>query len=103
MLAPIKSDASRLMVKMLPQRFFVFVVCLVLFALSLVMLWDGRPHDVTLWRWFAAVSGLLCAVGVFDMAQRKSTLRRNFPITAHFRTFFEYFRPMLRQYVVESD
>jgi len=35
--------------------------------------------------------------------QRKNTLRRNFPITAHIRTFFEFFRPMLRQYVVESD
>jgi glutamate synthase domain-containing protein 2 len=30
-------------------------------------------------------------------------LRRNYPITAHIRTFFEFFRPMLRQYIVESD
>ena len=33
----------------------------------------------------------------------RHTLRRNFPVTAHLRTFFEYFRPMLRQYFVESD
>jgi glutamate synthase domain-containing protein 2 len=91
------------MYKKLPQRFFVFAICLALLALSLAMLWDGRLHDSTLWRWLAAISGTLCAAGVIDMAQRKSTLRRNFPITAHFRTFFEYFRPMLRQYVVESD
>src|SRR5580765_4993270 len=86
------------MYKMLPQRFFVFTICLALFALSLAMLWDGA-----VWRWLAVISGALCVVGVIDTAQRKSTLRRNFPITAHIRTFFEYFRPMLRQYVVESD
>jgi len=42
-------------------------------------------------------------LGVLDMTARKHTLRRNFPVTAHVRTFFEFFRPMLRQYVVESD
>ncbi len=86
------------MQKLLPQRYFVFAACLALFVLSLAMLWDG-----VVWRWLAAISGALSAVGLLDLAQHKSTLRRNFPITAHIRTFFEYFRPMLRQYVVESD
>ncbi len=67
-------------------------------VLSLLMLWDG-----VLWRWFAAFSGALTLLGVVDMLQKRHTLQRNFPITAHIRTFFEYFRPMLRQYVVESD
>jgi glutamate synthase domain-containing protein 2 len=86
------------MQKLLPARYLPFALCVVAFALSLAMLWDG-----IVWRWLAAISGVLCAVGLFDLAQSKSTLRRNFPITAHIRTFFEYFRPMLRQYVVESD
>jgi glutamate synthase domain-containing protein 2 len=86
------------MEKLLPRRYLPFVLCVAALALSLAMLWDG-----VVWRWLAAISGVLTAVGLIDLAQHKSTLRRNFPITAHIRTFFEYFRPMLRQYVVESD
>jgi glutamate synthase domain-containing protein 2 len=84
--------------KFLPSRFITFALCLAVFMLSLTMLGDGLG-----WRWLAAISGALSAVGVLDVVQRRSTLRRNFPISAHIRTFFEYFRPMLRQYVVESD
>jgi glutamate synthase domain-containing protein 2 len=84
--------------KLLPSRFVPFALCLVICALSLVMLWDG-----VVWRWLAALSGALSIVGIVDLAQSRSTLRRNFPVSAHIRTFFEYFRPMLRQYVVESD
>jgi glutamate synthase domain-containing protein 2 len=83
---------------MLPSRFVPFALCLLLFVLSVAMLWDGL-----LWRWTAAIFGALSLVGFLDMMQTRSTLRRNFPITGHFRTFFEFFRPMLRQYVVESD
>ena len=83
---------------MLPSRYLPFAICVALFVLSLVMLWDG-----VLWRWLALFSGVLVALGIFDLVQKHSTLRRNFPISAHVRTFFEYFRPMLRQYVVESD
>jgi len=84
--------------KLLPSRFIPFVLCLGVCALSLAMLWDGA-----VWRWVAAISGALSLVGIIDVLQRRSTLRRNFPVSAHIRTFFEYFRPMLRQYVVESD
>ncbi len=83
---------------MLPSRFVPFALCLVFFALSAAMLWDGP-----VWRWTAAIFGALSLVGAWDMLQTHSTLRRNFPITSHFRSFFEFFRPMLRQYVVESD
>ena len=83
---------------MLPSRYVPFALCLALFALSLAMLWDG-----VLWRWTAAIFGALSLVGVRDMTQARHTLRRNFPVTSHFRTFFEFFRPMMRQYVVESD
>ena len=86
------------MEKLLPSRFVPFALCLGVCVLSLAMLWDGP-----MWRWFAAISGALSVVGIVDVTQRRSTLRRNFPITSHIRTFFEYFRPMLRQYVVESD
>jgi glutamate synthase domain-containing protein 2 len=88
------------MEKILPARFLPFAACVAVFALSLAAVW---AWDGLLWRWVAALSGILCVVGVFDLAARRHTLRRNFPLSAHIRTFFEYFRPMLRQYVVESD
>src|SRR6185369_2823560 len=84
--------------KVLPQRFLPFAVCLLVFVISAALAWDS-----VFWRWLAALSGVLCLVGVVDISARRHTLRRNFPVTAHLRTFFEYFRPMLRQYVVESD
>jgi glutamate synthase domain-containing protein 2 len=83
---------------MLPSRYLPFALCLALFVLSLAMLWDG-----TVWRWTSAIFGLLSLVGIRDLLQTRHTLQRNFPITSHFRTFFEFFRPMMRQYVVESD
>jgi glutamate synthase domain-containing protein 2 len=81
-----------------PSRYVPFLLCLVVCGVSLVMVWDGW-----LWRWLALISGLLVIVGIIDLMAQKHTLRRNFPLTAHLRTFFEYFRPMLRQYVVEAD
>ena len=83
---------------MLPTRYLPFVLCLAVLVLSLATLSDGVA-----WRWLALFSGVLSAVGIVDLLQSRSTLRRNFPVSAHIRTFFEYFRPMLRQYVVESD
>ncbi len=81
-----------------PARSLLFWICAAGLALSLAMLWDG-----IVWRWFAAFFGVLVLIGLIDLTARRHTLRRNFPITAHIRTFFEFFRPMLRQYVVESD
>lgn len=43
------------------------------------------------------------ALGVWDMAQTRSTLRRNYPILAHFRYGLESIGPEMRQYFIESD
>ncbi|MBS0589676.1 MAG: FMN-binding glutamate synthase family protein [Proteobacteria bacterium] len=83
---------------MLPSRYVPFALCLLLLVASLVLFANGA-----FWRWGSALFGALTLTGVWDLAQTRSTLRRNFPITSHIRTFFEFFRPMLRQYVVESD
>src|SRR6185312_14603708 len=71
---------------------------LLLFALALSNWQDGMA-----WRVLAVLFGTLTAIGVVDLAQKHSTLRRNYPLMAHIRYFFEYVRPMLRQYIVESD
>jgi len=41
--------------------------------------------------------------GIYDMAQRKSTILRLYPIIGHMRYFFESIRPEIQQYFVESD
>jgi len=45
----------------------------------------------------------LTILGLVDMLQRKKSLRRNFPLMAHFRYLFEMIRPEINQYFVESN
>src|SRR4249919_769743 len=55
------------------------------------------------WEWGLAIAGLLAVVGTIDLFQHKSTLRRNYPILAHFRYGLEAIGPEMRQYFIESD
>ncbi len=48
---------------------------------------------------FAAFATL----GTWDLLQTRSTLRRNYPILAHFRYGLESIGPEMRQYFIESD
>src|SRR5215470_8265055 len=43
------------------------------------------------------------AVVIYDLAQRKHAILRNFPILGHFRYLFEAVGPELRQYIVTSN
>ena len=49
------------------------------------------------------VCAALTAVGVWDMVQRRHSLRRNYPILANIRFGLEEIRPEIRQYFLESD
>ena len=51
----------------------------------------------------ALVSGTLAAVGVRDLTQTFSAVRRNYPIIGHIRFMLEKIRPEIRQYFIESD
>jgi len=56
--------------------------------------------------WFAvpfAVAALLVLVGIYDLSQKRHSITRNFPISAHMRFIFEAIRPELRQYFFEGD
>ncbi len=86
------------MEKWLPSRYLALVFAIAVAALALLRWSDGAA-----WRIAAVVSGALTVFGLVDLVQKHSTLRRNYPLLAHIRYFFEYVRPMLRQYVVESD
>jgi glutamate synthase domain-containing protein 2 len=43
------------------------------------------------------------ALALIDLAQDRHSLRRTYPASARFRWFFEWLRPYLRSYLVESD
>ncbi|MEL0027316.1 MAG: FMN-binding glutamate synthase family protein, partial [Perlucidibaca sp.] len=66
--------------------------------------------SLALWWWHpligatpALLFGALTTLGFLDFFQKQQAIRRNYPIMAHFRFFFESIRPEIRQYFLESD
>lgn len=54
--------------------------------------------------WVAAVVCLwLSLLGVYDLNQTRHAIRRNYPVIGNLRYFFEFIRPEIRQYFIESD
>ncbi len=85
--------------RLFAPRYLPLILSAVVFPLSL---WQAMRDDGPGW-WLVAVSGALTFVGVADLLQTKRSLRRNYPILAHFRFFFESIRPEIRQYFLEDD
>ena len=50
-----------------------------------------------------AVAAVLSAVGVWDILQKRHSIRRNYPILGNIRFGLEKVRPEIRQYFLESD
>jgi len=81
------------------MRHATYYTCLLLFAVALgLAAWQGGG-----WWVAVVVFGLLSALGTSDVMQKRSTLRRNYPILAHFRFGLESIGPEMRQYFIESD
>ncbi len=51
----------------------------------------------------AAATALYWRVGLADMAQSGSSIRRNFPVLGNLRYILESVRPEIRQYLIEGD
>ena len=83
---------------LLPARLYAFI------AVVLITLVAGAASLVNpYWLILAAITAALSLVGIYDLTQTRHSLRRNYPIMAHFRAFFELIRPEIRQYLLESD
>jgi glutamate synthase domain-containing protein 2 len=81
-----------------PVRYTVLLLCIGLSLLSLfVLVATGQG------AWIFGLSTVLSMVGIRDLQQRKSSVRRNYPIIGNFRFMLEKIRPELRQYFLESD
>ena len=85
----------------IPTRYTAFVLCIAGLLVSVVTL--------LLWPWLlrgwigTAAFAVLTAVGVHDLRQTRHAILRNYPVIGHLRFFFEYIRPEIRQYFIESD
>ena len=54
--------------------------------------------------WLALiVCAVLVGVGVHDLKQTRHAILRNYPVIGHMRFLFEFIRPEMRQYFIESD
>ena len=83
---------------MIPQRYWAWTASALLAAACLAL-----ATLATLWLWPAAAFIALTLVGAWDYAQPHQAIRRNYPIIANFRFFFELIRPEIRQYFIEAD
>ncbi|MGN6621789.1 MAG: glutamate synthase-related protein, partial [Sphingomonas sp.] len=61
----------------------------------------GLRHPAILW--LLIVFAPMFVLALIDLFQTHHSLRRNYPASARFRWFFEWLRPFLRAYIVESD
>ncbi|WP_374356115.1 FMN-binding glutamate synthase family protein [Thermomonas sp.] len=80
------------------SRYAAYAFSLLMFVVSLLLALRMQG-----WWWGVAVFGALAVLGTIDLLQARSTLRRNYPILAHFRYGLESIGPELRQYFFESD
>ncbi len=83
---------------LVPQRYWTWASCAILALLCLA----ASPFT-PIWLWPATLFALLFLVGLLDYTQDKQAIRRNYPLLAHFRFFFEFIRPEIRQYFIEAD
>ncbi|HWU01598.1 MAG TPA: FMN-binding glutamate synthase family protein [Novosphingobium sp.] len=70
-------------------------------GLTLLTLAVGLHEPRCLWGLLITVPMLVLAL--VDLTQSEHSLRRNYPGAARVRWFFEWLRPFLRAYIVESD
>ena len=83
---------------LVPQRYWAWTICIIAAVVCLAL-----ASLSSFWLWPAAVFAAMSLVGFIDFSQDKQAIRRNYPVLAHFRFFFEYVRPEIRQYFFEAD
>ena len=82
----------------LPVRYSCLVLCAFGVLLSLFCL---AIFGV---GWLALlVCAALTGVGIHDLKQTRHAILRNYPVMGHLRFLFEFIRPEIRQYFIESD
>lgn len=81
---------------MVRTAFLILSIVIPLTTLMLTIFWPNA------WWLFIVILPLI-TLGFYDLAQRKHTIMRIYPVIGHLRYLFEYIRPEIQQYFVESD
>ncbi|HMM13164.1 MAG TPA: FMN-binding glutamate synthase family protein [Parvibaculum sp.] len=79
-------------------RYTVFGLCIFITLLTLPFL----PSAGWLWP-LTLLAGALSLLGIYDLAQRRHAVRRNYPVIGNIRYLVEEIRPEIRQYLLEGD
>ena len=74
------------------SRYALYIASIAMTLVSLAM-----TRFQVEWWWGVAIFGALAALGTSDLLQHRSTLRRTYPILAHFRYGLESIGPEMRQ------
>ncbi|GCL65762.1 FMN-binding glutamate synthase family protein [Pseudaquabacterium pictum] len=84
-----------------PIRYLTLATAALLLAGGLA-LWLVQP--VPGWPLALVAAGAAgLAIGISDLRQTRHALLRNYPVIGHLRFLFEWIRPEIRQYFLESD
>ena len=73
------------------HRYLVYVLAILLLPVSLYL-----AEYWAAWYWGVGISAAMVIVGTWDLLQKRSTLRRNYPVMAHFRYGLESIGPEIR-------
>jgi glutamate synthase domain-containing protein 2 len=82
------------------MRFAPFVSACVLTVAAVAL---AVATGAVAWIVLAAVFGAVALLGVLDLAQRRHSILRNYPVLGHMRFLLEKVRPELQQYFVERN
>ena len=80
------------------MRYAAYAAAMLLALVSLLL-----AQASLAWWWGVGIFGGLALIGTVDLLQKRSTLRRNYPLLAHFRYGLESIGPEIRQYFIERD
>jgi glutamate synthase domain-containing protein 2 len=78
----------------------MIILLLVLTNAVLISAWNTQNSPL---KWALLITMPLLILAIRDRMQKKHAIIRNFPVIGHLRYFFEWLRPELRQYFIESD
>ena len=81
-----------------PIRYLTVLAAALALLAGAFMWFTGRQG-----LWLAGLGATGLVVGIRDLRQTKRALLRNYPIIGHLRFLFEWIRPEIRQYFLESD
>jgi glutamate synthase domain-containing protein 2 len=78
------------------ERFILISTLAILSIICIALVWPPI-------LWIFILVGPLLYMGIYDIFQKRHTIRRNFPLIGRFRYVLESIRPEIMQYFVETD